>query len=168
MELYIKNKIFSLRGSSTVNDENGNPHYFVKGKVFSLRRKKQVQNAEGKLLYGVQNRFFNLFLHAAYITDANGQKILRVRRKFSLVHRSFTVEGFGGDQYRIDGDFFGFDFLIYRNNLPVGGVHKKFFALTDQYILNADKAEDMAFLVALVVAIDNIKDKEQQDANNND
>ena len=42
MKIYVKNKLVSLGGSSTVKDANGNDIIKVKGKFLSLTRKKKI------------------------------------------------------------------------------------------------------------------------------
>ena len=58
MQLFIKNKIVSVGGSSYVTDENGNRVYNVKGKVFSLTRKKEIKDLEGNTLFKVRNKLW--------------------------------------------------------------------------------------------------------------
>ena len=54
--LQIKNKMFSVRGHSTVKDENDVDRYVVKGKFFSLGKKKRIYDMDGRL---VAERQFN-------------------------------------------------------------------------------------------------------------
>lgn len=156
MKLYIKNKLMSLRGSSSVTDESGNDVFVVKGKFFTFTHKKRIKDVDGKLLYKVRNKWFNLFTHSAYIYDGEGEKVAKVKRKFGFKN-VFVVEGYS-DEISVEGDFLSWTLDVYRNGEQIGTVRRE-FALTDSFVLETETEDDAAFMVALVIAIDNIGDK---------
>ena len=100
MKLYIKNKLISLGGSSTVKDENGNDLYKVKGKLFSIRRKKKIYDTNGQLLYIVKNKFFKWWTKSAFVLDSHKQKIARIKNRGLKV--GFDVLGYG-DEISVEG-----------------------------------------------------------------
>ena len=155
MKLYIKNKIFSLRGSSSVTDEAGNNVFVVKGKMFSITRKKRVKDTNGKLLYKVRNKWINFVTHSAYIYDGEGTKVAKVKRKFGFKNK-FIVEGYQSE-IAIEGDFLSWTLDVFRNGTQIGTIRRE-FALLDSFVLETDTEDDAAFMVALVIAIDNIFD----------
>lgn len=155
MKLYIKNKLFSLRGSSSVKDESGNDIFIVKGALFSITRKKRVKDTNGKILYKVRNKWVNFFSHSAFVYDGSGSKIAKIKRKFGINNR-FVVEGYR-DEIAIEGDFLSWTLDVYRNGAQIGTVRRE-FALLDSFVLETDTEDDAAFMVALVIAIDNIFD----------
>lgn len=156
MKVYIKNKFFSLRGSSSVKNENGEDVFFVKGKFFSITNKKFVLNAQGEKLYTVRNKWFNFFSHKAYIYDSNKTKIACVKHPLFSV-KKFIVQGYQ-DEILIDGDFFSLQSTITRNGEPVGTINRQVTVVNDSFSLEAEEA-DIPFMIALVIAIDNICDK---------
>lgn len=164
MKLYIKNNLVSLRGSSTVLDENEKPVYQVKGKLFSITEKKSIMNMEGKTIFKVRNKFWKFFMNSAFISDAKGEKIAKVSQKFSFGKKKFIVQGYK-DEIRIEGNFWGLDYSIYRNEKIMGSLQKKMWALTDSFVLDIADEENSALFVALVIALDNIYDKNRNDNN---
>lgn len=160
MKLYISNKFFSLRGSSYVLDENSKEIFKVKGKFFSFTKKKFVKDLDNKTLYMVRNKFFRFFLNSAYIYDGNKNKILKITRKFSF-KSNYKITGYTSD-FRIDGDFWGWDFKIYKGEEVIGSIARRFDVFKDRFALECYNDNDAALLVAFVIAIDNIVD------NNND
>lgn len=156
MILYITNKLASLRGSSTVVDEDKNPIYKVKGKFFSITHKKRICTLDNKVLYSVRNKFFNWWSHSAFIYDENKEKIARVKKKVDL-KGTFFVEGYK-DEIKIEGNFFKLTSTIYRNGEQIGTIKREIKFFVDSFVLDANE-EDMPFLIALVIAIDNIYDK---------
>lgn len=160
--LVIKNKMFSIRGNSTVKDENEVDRYVVKGSVVSLRKKKRVYDMEGNLLYTVKNKLIKWFMNSCYIYDSEGNKIARIKQKFKMFKKEFTLKGYA-DEIEIKGDFVQHCLDIYKNGEKIGEAGKKFFALVDSFRLDCYKDEDAPLLVALVIAIDNINDKNLSD-----
>lgn len=161
--LQIKNKMFSVRGHSTVKDENDVDRYVVKGKFFSLGKKKRIYDMDGNLLYTVKNKLIRWFMNSCYIYDAEGNKIARIKQKFKLFKKEFKLTGYA-EEIEIRGDFIQKVLEIYKNGEKIGEAGKKFFSLVDSFKLECYKDEDAPLLVALIVAIDNINDKNVADS----
>ncbi len=157
MKVYIKNKFWSLGGGSTVVDENKNPVFQVKGKVFSITRKKYLCDMEGNKLFKIRNKWFNWFIHKAYIYDSNNNKIATVKDKWFNYKQDYFVTGYK-DEIKIDGKFFSLTTQILRNGEVVGTIRRQINLILDSFELEASE-EDMPFMIALVIAIDNITDK---------
>ena len=157
MKVYIKNKIWSLGGGSSVVNENKEDVFKVKGRVFSVTRVKYVCDKEGNRLFKVRNKWFNWFVHKAYIYDANKNKIATVKDKWFNVKQEYFVLGYK-DEIKIQGKFFGLTTQILRNGEVIGTIRRQITIFADAFELEANE-EDMPFLVALVIAIDNITDK---------
>ena len=160
MQLFIKNKFISLRGSSKVLDAQDNPAYNVQGKFWTITRKKFVQDLNGNTLYVVRNKFWHIFLKSAFVYDANGEKVAQIKRKIALKSK-FSVRGYK-DELRIDGTFIGWTFQIYKNEKLLGTI-KRLLDFRDSFVLDIEDGEDAAFFVALVIAMDNIIDAERAD-----
>lgn len=69
----------------------------------------------------------------------------------------FYVVGYK-DEIKIEGNFLSFTSQITRNGEVIGTIRRQINFITDAFELEG-KEEDMPFLVALVIAIDNIVDK---------
>ncbi len=157
MKVYIKNKVFSLGGGSKVLDENQQPIYKVKGRVFSITRVKKIYDMQDNLLYKVRNKWFNWFVHKAYIYDANKNKIATVKDKWLSFKGEFFIEGYQ-DEIKIGGKFFALTSEILRNGEVIATIRRQMFSIKDSFELDAKNDEDVPFLIALVIAIDNICD----------
>lgn len=155
MKLYIKNKVWSLRGSSTVKDENGSDVFIVKGKWLSITHVKRIKDTSGNLLYTVRNKWINFFSRSAYVRDAHGNRIAKVKRKFGF-RNDIIVEGYK-DEISIQGEFLSWTLDIFRNGEQIGTIRRT-FDLLDSFVLETGTEDDAAFMVALVIAIDNIFD----------
>lgn len=157
MKVYIKNKFWSIGGGSSVLDENKNPVYEVKGRVFSITRVKYVCDLAGKRLFKVRNKWFNWFVHKAYIYDGDGNKIATVKDKWFNVNQEYFIMGYK-DEIKVEGKFFGLTTKILRNGEVIGTIRRQIAVFKDAFELEANE-EDIPFLIALVIAIDNITDK---------
>ncbi len=160
--LVIKNKMFSIKGNSTVKDENDVDRFVVKGKLISWRKKKRIYDMEGNLLYTVKNKLIKWWMNSCYVCDKDGHKIARIKQKFKLFKKEFTLTGYA-DEIEIKGDFIQHCLEIYKNGEKIGEVGKKFVSLVDRFRLDCYNDADAPLLVALVVAIDNINDKNLSD-----
>ena len=155
MKVIIKNKFFSLGGSSSVKDENGVDVAYVKGRFMSPTRVKWVCDKDKNKLYKVRNKWFNFISYRAYVYEGE-TKIAKVKHP-PFSGKKFIVEGYE-DEILIGGDFFSARSTITRNGVVVGTIIREFAVVADSFILEADE-KDMPFMIALVIAIDNIVDK---------
>lgn len=162
MELSIRNKWLSLGGSSVIQDVNGNDVMKVKGKVFSFTSKKFLTDMSDNVKYVVRNKFWRLFTYRAFVLDAAGNVKATVRRKIFSFHDRYFVTSDLGDM-EITGNIFQFNYRITLNGQEIGHVARK-ISLRDSFVLTADDNFDPMFMVALVIAVDNITDR--KDANN--
>lgn len=157
MKFYVTNKFASIGGSSKVVDENKQPIFMVKGKVFSITRKKKICDLDGNVLYKVRNKFWHLFLKSAYIYDSEGNKIVKVQRKFAIKN-DYKIIG-TEDEYSIDGSLFGWNFTLIKNGTPIGTIKRELNFIVNSFEVNVENPDDAPFMIALVIAIDNIVDR---------
>ena len=157
-QFHIVNKFFTVGGSSKILDMDKNPVYFVKGKVFSITKKKLLRDLNKNLLYIVRNKFWHLFLKSAFIYDDKKELIMKIKRKISLSSK-FNVEADDG-QYEINGNIIGWDYEILKDGVKVASVSRQ-FDWTDHFILTVEKDEFAPLAIAMVIAIDNITDREK-------
>jgi len=165
MDLLIRNKWVTLRGSSVVKDLNEKDVYKVQGKFFTFTKKKYIQTLDGKTKYVVRNKFWRLFAYKAFIFDENEkERIAFLRRKIFSFHDRFFIESKFG-QLEIKGNILCFDYHIYLEGKEIGHVGRR-ISLRDSFVLHVDddvKIDPMFFL-ALVIAIDNITDRRRENA----
>ncbi len=163
MRVLIKNKFMSIGGGSSVTDENNVPVFNVKGKAFSITRKKYVCDLEGNMLYMVRNKYWKFFVRSALIYNAEKEKIAKVKEKVFTLRGVYYVQGYE-DEIVVEGGFFTGLAQIYRNGEIMGTMSFRprsiadALDITDSFVLEADE-KDMPFLIALVIAVDNIRDR---------
>lgn len=140
-------------------NENQEPFYKVKGKAFSITKKKYICDLEGNRLFTVRNKWFNFFVHKTYIYDKDKKKIATVKDKFLNFKNKYFILGYK-DEIKIEGKFFGLTSQILRNGEVMGAIRRQVAIVNDAFELEA-KEGDIPFLIALVIALDNIVDKKK-------
>ena len=165
MIIRVTNKFISIGGSSTVTDENGNELFRVKGKMklFSPTRKKTIYDKEGKKLFTVRNKFWKIpfAFHSSLIYDENGDKLGRLKQRMSRANR-YVLMGDYFDSIRIGKheDYRGL--TIMKNDVPIAAFVDTSI-VRDNYSVDCISEEDINLIVALVIAVDNIRDNNRED-----
>lgn len=155
----IENR-FTVRGHSRVTDQSGNPLYDVKG-TFSLWRKKRIRDLDGNVLYTVRNKMLKLPLtmHSAYIYDAEGNKIGRLKQKLRLKGQFDLIDS--KEDYCITcGTIMNPAIDIFRNGIKIAdGIRQvKIIGICDAFTVTCSE-EDAPFVLTLIIAMDNIIDR---------
>lgn len=153
MKFIIRQKVFSFGDNFTIKDEMQNDRYLVKGKVFSLGDKLRIFDMAGNEIVYIEQKLFKFL--PEYNIYLYGQHAARVKKEFKLFSHKFNIESSMG-QYTVDGNFLGFDFNIMKNGMLVTTVSKKFFAWSDTYGVDISPSENEAFMLALVIIIDQV------------
>lgn len=166
MKLFVKNKLMSWGGSSFVLDEAGNKVFAVKGAVFSPTRKKKIYDQDKTLRYIVRNKFWHFIARSCFLYDDSKQKIAMLTNGDFDFKNKYVLKGYQ-DDILIKGNYSEFPkkfFMdIVKNEKVIGRITRDFTFVRDSFVLDIfDDTED-AFLVALVIAIDNITDSRRKD-----
>lgn len=153
MRYQIRQRIFSLGDNFVIKGENDEPRFIVKGKVLSFGDKLSLQDLNGNELFYIEQKLFK-FLPEYYIFH-NGMNVANVKKEFSFFKPKFHIESQYGT-YSMEGDIFGHDFNVLKDGRTAAYVSKKWFAFSDTYGVDIDDHEDQAFLLALVIVIDQV------------
>ena len=163
MDLLIRNKWITLRGSSVVKDLDEKDVMKVQGKFWTFTAKKFVQTLDGKTKYMVRNKFWRLFAYRAFVFDENNERVAHIRRKIFSFHDRFFIDSKFG-QIEIKGNILCFDYHIFLEGKEIGHLGRR-ISLRDSFVLHVEENDiDPYFLVALVIAIDNITDRRRNNA----
>ena len=161
MIYYVKNKMVSIGDGSFVTDENGKEHFKIQGKWLSPTRKKFIFDAEGNQIFTVRNKFWHFMTKKALIYNADGEKICKVKERFFGLGFNFDD---CEDDLSVDIEW-GKGMLITKNGKEIGrytwGVQNALDIFRDCFKLEVFDESETNFLVALVIAIDNIRDQKK-------
>ena len=153
MRFIIKQKFFSFGDSFVIKDEMGNPHFQVQGKVFSFGDKLRLYDMQGNEVVYIEQKLFKLL--PEYTIYYKGMPAAKVKKEFTFFKPRFNIESFIGN-YTIEGNFWGMDFNVLKNGRIVAQVSKSWFSFRDTYGVDIADGEDNAFILALVIVIDQV------------
>ena len=111
-----------------------------------------------------------LHLHPTYLILSNrsgesDRQLATVKKKFAFLHQKFKIDSVYGEYALNSLDIFAHSFTLTRNGQTVAIVSKKFFSFSDSYGVEISGEEDHAFVLALVIVLDQVLyDKNQQGA----
>jgi len=151
MELYIKQKVFSLGDKYDVYNAQHEPVYHVHGELFSWGAKIHLYDLGGNELYYIKQKVFALL--PEYTIFQGDTQCARIKQQFSLLHPKLSVESSIGD-FEINGNFVDMDYTVSRNGERIGEIHKKWLSWGDTYLLSVSDPKEAAFFTALTITID--------------
>lgn len=156
MKYYMKPKFFAIKEDFWIKNEYGEDTFFVDKKFLSLGLQfNMIKNNE--ILYSVKEKLLT-FLSNYEIYD-NMEVVAKVNQKLTFMRDKIKVDSKYGE-FTIQGNLFDYSYRIYKDNMVVAKIEKELFAFTDNYQVDID-FEDEAFILTLVVIIDNIIDKQK-------
>ncbi|MBO5046352.1 MAG: LURP-one-related family protein [Clostridia bacterium] len=160
MVFYVKNKFVSLGDGSFVVDEQGQHLFAVKGKVFSITRKKYVCDLRGNVLYTVRNKYWHFFTRKSLIYEGkSGEKVCKLKEKF--FGRTLDVVDCQDDITMHSQGLFK-PISVYKNGELMGEWARTLSGadfFRDSFRVSVEDEKDAAFFVALIIGVDNIRDK---------
>ncbi|MFA9397605.1 MAG: LURP-one-related/scramblase family protein [Clostridiaceae bacterium] len=153
MRYQIRQKVFSFGDNYTIKGDNDEPCFIVKGKILSIGDKSSIQDLQGNELFYIEQKVFRLL--PEYHIFENGNHVAMVKKEFTFFRPRFIIESQYGN-YNIDGDLFGYNYQILKNGVEVVVINKRFFAFSDTYGVDIENGENQAFLLAMVIVIDQV------------
>ena len=156
-----------VRGNSIVKNEAEEDIYFVKGKlkIFSPTRKKFINDAQGNTLYTIRNKWFRFLFNSAIIKDSQGNK-MKLKTKMSF-KTFYTLTG-AGYNYTVGKNPDGYGVAIFKDEQVIATFNKYGSGfVNDRYNVDCANEKDVAMVVAIVIAVDNISDKNKKDIYSN-
>jgi len=150
---YMKQKVFAIRDRYKFYDENENVAYYCEGKMFSFTHEMKFLEAEGKSeLYTIKRKVFT-FMPKYFLYKPDGGEAAFIQKRFTLLKQHFDISS-EGQELKMDGNAWGYDFQVKDQDKMLLEVHKKWIAWGDTYQITIHDEAKTALLLALVVMID--------------
>ncbi|MBU5439452.1 LURP-one-related family protein [Tissierella sp. MSJ-40] len=165
MRYLIREKIFTFADKFVINDENGRSHYEVVGKILSIGNKLNIYDMNGRNVVYIEQKVLRFL--PEYLIYREGKIIGKINKELTLFRPRFRIESSYGN-FTIDGDVFHHNFNILKNGRPVSWISKKWVSFSDTYSVDISDGEDHAFILAIVIVLDQIfYDNKNRNSNNN-
>lgn len=151
MKLIFKQRLFSWLDSYDICSEAGEPVYTVEGRL-GWGHRLEIHDAAGRHLGTVKEEVLTFLPRfAIYLGE---QQVGTIKKELTFFRPSFTVDCCG---WRIDGDFFQWDYVITDGSRQVASVSKELLHWTDTYIIDVADPRDSLMSLMVVLAIDAAK-----------
>jgi uncharacterized protein YxjI len=162
MRYLIREKFFHITEDSTITDENGQPVFQVNGKLLSIHNTLVMRDMTGAEVATIRKHL--IALRPTYEISHQGQEVAEVRKRlFTPFVDRFTVDIPGPQDLEIQGSIFEHEFTIHGGSDLVATVSKRWFSLTDSYAVDVAPGQNVALVLASVLALDLAEDAERQD-----
>lgn len=152
MELYIRQKVFSIGDKYDVYNEYEQPVFHVEGEIFTWGAKIHLYDLTGAELFFIQQKVFAFLPEYSVFQGENF--CARIKKEFTFLRPRLTVESSFGN-LEINGEFMNMDYYITLNGQVMGEIHKKWLSWGDTYLLMINDPKDAPFFTALAIAVDN-------------
>ncbi|MGH4137693.1 LURP-one-related/scramblase family protein [Clostridium sp.] len=149
----MREKIFSMGDKFTIKDASGDDVFSVEGKIFSMGNKLKIYDMGGNEIVYIEQKLFKLL--PEYGIYLNGTYAAKVKKEFTFISNRFDIDSNMGN-YEIEGDFLAHDFSIMKNDSTIAEINKKWVAWGDTYEIEINEQENYAFILALVIVIDQV------------
>lgn len=147
--LYMKQKVFSLRGRFTIKDADEHDLYFIEGSFMKFPKSFTITDVSNETVAMITKQTFS-FLPKVFV-EVDGQERLTIAKEFTFFKPKYTIDATGID---VQGDWWDMDFEVTQHGQSVGSVQKKWLSWGDSYEIRVEDPEMEHLLISIVVAID--------------
>ena len=152
MKLLFKQRFLSWFDSYDIYDEYGEVYFTVKGQL-SWGHTFKIYDKNNQEIGMLKQKLFTFL--PKYEIYVNNRLLGEIHKEFTFFTPKFYIT-FNG--YTVSGDFFNWDYDVYREGKKVSSINKEIFKLTDTYVITTTEEEALISLM-IVLAIDSIKDR---------
>jgi len=156
--LYVKQKVFKITDHYRIFDENQTPVYQVDQDFKLVGNTVHVSNLHGQEIFVVNKIVFTL-LPKYEVKFSDGREVL-LQSRLALLRKKIDVlpEDMG---ILLEGNVFDYDFTISKYGNMIGRIRKEILAWGDTYEITVYDERYQDLVVALMIAVDCIKDSQR-------
>ena len=163
MKYQIRQKIFTFADNFTIKDDEDRDQFIVRGRFFTIGDKLSIEDLEGNELAYIEQKIFRFL--PEYNIYRGGKQLANVKKEFTLFKSRFNIQSTMGS-YTMEGNIWAHEFQILKDNKEVAWISKKWLSFSDTYLAEIDDKEDQAFMLALVIVIDQVLHDNRKNNNN--
>lgn len=149
MQLYMRQKVFTIGDRFNVWDEAGNDRWYVEQELFTWGKTLRIYDAQEREAACVRREVLTLL--PVFSVTAGSREIARIVRHFTLFCQEYEVSG---PDWYVEGEFLAHEFTIRRGDVQVAAVHKEWLTWGDCYTLEIADSRDELLALAVALAID--------------
>ena len=149
MNLYLEQKVFSLKDKFTVYDANKSPVYTVEGKMVSIHNQHSVYNNNGEEVAHIHKKVISI-MPEFFIERPLGHEI-ELKGKFAIGHEVFELHEL---DWKLKGKFLEHDYAIYKDEQEIASVHQKWLSWGDTYEIAVSEGVDEVLVLCVMICVD--------------
>lgn len=154
MKYILSQKLLAFGDDFVIEDSKGNKIFTVDGKAFAIGEKLYFKDINNNILFKIRKKLIKLT--DTYEIQKNGKTYATVRKEmFTVFKEKFEIKTPYGE-IKAKGNFIDYDFSFRKDGNEIAEVSKKLISIRDKYIVNIDRFQDEALLLACIVVIDMI------------
>lgn len=153
MRYYMKSKLFKLKEDFWIKNGREEDTFFVDNKLISLGLQFKMIK-DNKTLYEVKQK---LSLLPKYEVMENTEVVATLNKKLTFIKDKMVINCKYGN-LMVKGNLFDRKYKIYKEDKEIADIKKDLFKLSDGYTIDIN-FENEAFILTLIVIIDDILDK---------
>ncbi len=151
MKYIVKQKLWSLADQFCVRDQQDNVVFIVDSERFTLAKKLFLSDKQGKILFRMEQKLMKLLpVYEIYKGDI---LYAVLKKKPGFLKAKIEIEQ-NGAPLLISGDNLLLEFSITKEGNEMAKISKKWSGLSDTYAVDIASGENEAFIIALVICID--------------
>ena len=151
MNLYVKQKVFSLNNKFNVYDAEGNTIYDVQSELVSIKSKTYIYDLNGEQVAYIYRKVFSFM--PKYFIEFGQDKAHELKGKLSFVKEVFVCDDL---DIKIVGNFLQYNYTIAQKDKVIATIHQKLLSWGDTYELSVEDGIDEKLILAFVICIDMI------------
>lgn len=150
MDLYVKQKLLSLKGRFDVYDKEENPVYTVEGKLLSLHSQHTIYSATGEQLALLRQKLLALLPTFSIQLSPEGTTY-EMKGRLALAREVSVIKAL---DMEITGDFLQHNYRVTQRGQEVASVHQKWLAWGDTYEIHVEDGANPVLMVAIILCFD--------------
>lgn len=150
----MRQKLGSIGDDFWIEDEQGQKVFKVDGKAMRMRDTFVLEDAAGNEVAKIQER--KLHVRDTMAIERGGKKIAEVHRRLVGLRDHLKVEVEGGDDLKVHGKLTDHEYVVEGPHGRVAKISKKWFRVRDTYGIEVAPGQDVALILAIAVAVDDI------------
>jgi uncharacterized protein YxjI len=152
----MREKMFSIGDDAWIEDENGNRAFKADGKALRMRSTFVLEDAGGNEVASIQEKMMRV--RDTMEIERGGQTIAKVQKALITPLRDkFKIELTGGGEWEAQGNILAHEYEITNGRDKVAEVSMKWFRIRDTYGIEVQPGQDDGLVLAVVVAMDEMK-----------
>ena len=151
-QLYIKEKVLTLRDKYKVIDKEEGTLYTVEGSFLRIPKAFTIKNAKEKVIGKIEKKL--IAIRKKYVIELKGKDVATITKQVAVKDK-FKIES---KDIEIEGDWWNLNFEIHKKGKKVAKISKKVMRFGDTYELNILGESLEPLVIAIVVVIDHIRE----------